>query len=246
MVIHLNIYICDDSNSDLLRLKHHIHTYMHLHGLEYTLYEFHSSKELLSYYTKNSVEPDLIFLDIYMDQPNGMETAKYLYNHKCNASIIFTTSSVEHAIESYSVHAKYYLHKPYTHADFQNAMDACINLFIMHKKKITVTSERQEKQIPLDRILYIESGNHCSYLYTKDATIKASKTISDMQKILAKEDTFCTCGKSYLINMSQIDSYNSELITLVNGIEIPIPVRLKRQVTNQIYEFRITYGISTS
>ena len=52
---------------------------------------------------------ELLFLDIYMKELNGMETARRLRELECKVPIVFMTSSRDFAVESYEVHASGYL-----------------------------------------------------------------------------------------------------------------------------------------
>lgn len=68
----MTIYICDDSKSDLLRLNHHLQEYLSHQDQKITIESFQSGEELLRRYEETMEKPSLIFLDIYMDDPDGM------------------------------------------------------------------------------------------------------------------------------------------------------------------------------
>lgn len=56
---------------------------------------------------------ELLFLDTYMKELNGMETARRIRGLECKVPIVFLTSSRDFAVESYEVHASGYLLKPF-------------------------------------------------------------------------------------------------------------------------------------
>ena len=74
----MTIYICDDSKSDLLRLNHHLQEYLSHQDQKITIESFQSGEELLRRYEETMEKPSLIFLDIYMDDPDGMSVAHTL------------------------------------------------------------------------------------------------------------------------------------------------------------------------
>ena len=119
------IYLCEDSESDALRLKHHLNTYATKHHCNMEILLFSSGEEMIQYYKEEKRYPALLFLDIYMNNQDGVETARILRSLGYEGGIIFTTSSTEHAMASYEVNALYYLQKPYSHTDFLNAMSRC-------------------------------------------------------------------------------------------------------------------------
>lgn len=125
----MTIYICDDSRSDLLRLRHHLQEYLSHLDRKIMIETFLSGKELLQRYDEAIEKPSLIFLDIYMDAPDGMSVAHMLREKQYKGGLIFTTSSMEHAMDSYNVDALYYLQKPYDHEDFMNAIRHCTSIF---------------------------------------------------------------------------------------------------------------------
>ena len=99
------IYLCDDSEIDTLRLEHYLNIYAEQMNMYFQLASFSSSQEMVTAFKQADNKPELIFLDIFMPELNGMEAARKLRNLQYNGGIIFTTSSKEHAMDSYEVNA---------------------------------------------------------------------------------------------------------------------------------------------
>ena len=137
------IYLCEDSESDALRLKHHLNTYATKHHCNMEILLFSSGEEMIQYYKEEKRYPALLFLDIYMNNKDGVETARILRSLGYAGGIIFTTSSTEHAMASYEVNALYYLQKPYSHADFLNAMSRCDTLLEESNEVFTFSVRRE-------------------------------------------------------------------------------------------------------
>lgn len=140
------IYLCDDSESDLLRLEHYLTAYAKQTKLTFELCLFSSGESLLSSFQKEKALPELIFLDIFMAELSGVDTASQLRDMHYEGGIIFTTSSTEHAMESYEVDALYYLQKPYDRTHFENAMRRCGKL--LQKASPQFTFLRRKKSFP--------------------------------------------------------------------------------------------------
>ena len=68
-------------------------------------------------------ECDVAFLDIQIDERNGIELAKNLKDINGETNIIFTTAYNQYALEAYKVYASDYLMKPVNSAAVQNAME---------------------------------------------------------------------------------------------------------------------------
>ena len=74
----LRIAICDDSQDARLRLRGGVEQALDKLGHAGEIFEFSSGLGLLGWLEKHTGELDLVFLDMEMGQPDGMETAKRL------------------------------------------------------------------------------------------------------------------------------------------------------------------------
>ena len=72
------IYICDDSVMDLHMTRHSLERYATERNLTFTIHTFASGSSLLEEYKNTKLQPALLFLDIYMVDLSGIETAKEL------------------------------------------------------------------------------------------------------------------------------------------------------------------------
>ncbi|MCW8874621.1 MAG: response regulator transcription factor, partial [Gammaproteobacteria bacterium] len=59
-----------------------------------------------------TLQPDLVFLDIRMPVMDGLEAARHLASAERPPAVIFTTAYGEHALEAFETHALDYLLKP--------------------------------------------------------------------------------------------------------------------------------------
>lgn len=230
----MTIYICDDSKSDLLRLHHHLQEYLSHLDQQITVEAFQTGKQLLRQYEETVEKPSLIFLDIYMDDLDGMSVAHILREEHYEGGLIFTTSSMEHAMDSYNVDALYYLQKPYDHEDFMNAIRRCTSIFENTSKLYRVTVQGKEVQIPLKDILYFEAGRHVTLIHTLTDTISVTKVLSGVCEDFEQNPEFIRVGRSYLINRLYVRNVVQTDIEMMNSVLIPIPVRLQREIRQQL------------
>ncbi len=115
----------------------------------------------------NSVEIDLIFLDIHMPQVNGLDFLKTLYSPPL---VIFTTAYKEHAFQGFEYDAVDYLIKPFAADRFIKAVNKAQQLLSLKKPGsrmqveqntgtsgfIMVKVEYSTIRMNIDDILYIE------------------------------------------------------------------------------------------
>jgi len=106
----LNIAIIDDVQQDLDALAEAAREHYDQRQISIQLHTFSSPEDFWNSYSPGSY--DLIFLDIYIKQANGMDLAAQLREKGDSCALIFVTSSDAFAVASYDVQAAYYLLKP--------------------------------------------------------------------------------------------------------------------------------------
>ena len=161
---------------------------------------------------------DVIFLDIRMPGVDGIEFAK---NIPEKTLIIFTTAYSEYAVESYELDAVDYLLKPVELGRFQKAVEkACDYLLLLSDKSqnnrlesvnrhhIFVKSDRRYHKILFDDILFIEGLKDYIVIYAKEKKLITKITLKAMIEQLPA-DIFMRVNKSYIVNMKQIDSFDT-------------------------------------
>ena len=111
---------------------------------------------------------ELLFLDIYMKELNGMETARRIRELECKVPIVFLTSSRDFAVESYEVHASGYLLKPFEEEKLKDLLNRILHIEM--KRRIAIKQRRQYRYIYLDEICYIDSYKYSFVLHLSDGT----------------------------------------------------------------------------
>ena len=69
-----------------------------------------------------TLQPDLVVLDVQMPKMSGLEVAEALGPDR-KVQIVFSTAHEEHALRAFETHAVDYLLKPYDRQRFQRALD---------------------------------------------------------------------------------------------------------------------------
>ena len=105
----MKIAVIDDSAADRKLLSEKIQNFCLRESLIYEIRLFPSGSEFLQ---ASHGDWDIIFLDIFMNEIDGMTLARTLRQNNINSLIIFTTSSPDYAVESYDVQAFHYLLNP--------------------------------------------------------------------------------------------------------------------------------------
>ena len=88
------IAICDDEEDFIRLLAAQVSELLDEKGVEYDIVTFHSGELLLKHLTENSAGFDLFFLDVFMKEINGVDTAyrrllRYHLHHLVRAICVF-------------------------------------------------------------------------------------------------------------------------------------------------------------
>lgn len=105
----VKIAICDDSPSDTQQLKTALLSYDPFFEIE----TFSSGEELVEKIESFPDSFDILFLDIYMPDLNGIEVAQKIRESGKDIKIVFLTSSHDFYSQAYEVFAFNYIVKPF-------------------------------------------------------------------------------------------------------------------------------------
>jgi DNA-binding LytR/AlgR family response regulator len=96
-------------------------------------------------------------------------------------------------------------------------------------ERLQATSEGNTYNVQIDEILYIESVDKKTFLYTAGHVLRTEKRLYELEEILDAK-TFFRCSKSVIVNLNKVSKLKPEvtrniLATLTNGEVIVISRR---------------------
>jgi len=228
------IVICEDSEIDRGFMKAVLEQYFRERNEAVNILEYSSGKEVIADLEEEYLHMDLLILDIYMKDSNGMETAKKLRELHSEVPIVFYTASSEFAVESYDVQASGYLMKPLEKEKLGQLLDRLFEE--KPKKRLAVKVRREYRYIDTDDILYLESDKHSVTVHLMDGTeIQTTEKLSEIAGRI-NESRFLHCNQSYLVNMDQIKDVKNSFL-LVDGTEVPIRIRGRREIIKRYNQY---------
>ena len=237
----MKIAIVDDIQIDQDILINKINNYFTNSKITYYIYSYKNAETFLEDFKPNYF--DIIFMDIYMSDINGMEAAKQVYQLDKKCKIIFLTISKEFAIESYSVHATYYLVKPINEIDFIQAMEFCQLQPKYDVPFIKVTTARIEIKLNTNDILYIDIVSRVTRIHLINETISVSGSFKEITNPLLQDSRFINCIRGIVVNMEHIIKQSDSFFILDNNEKIPISIRNKKNI-EKTYRNYIFEGMS--
>lgn len=229
----VKIAVCDDDDYQRNRIIELVRK-----GFEKTDYiesidRFESGEEFLA---SDRDKYDLVFMDIYMDGINGMETAKELYSGNKRTKIVFCTTSADFGVESYDVEAMRYLLKPIEEEKFFAVLDFFFKNFAA-KKTITVKCDRIDETIALDDIVWIESQGHKSVIHTVNGEYTTRISLSQFYEEL-EAFGFMKPVRYALVSVNEIVGTPNKTLVLSDGTEFDIPKDKRVAVRNEFADIK--------
>lgn len=215
------IALCDDEDGFLFLEQKLISAYMEKHAYQYCVDTFSSGIELLK--RGNVIENfDIIFLDINMDELNGIETARKIRESGSDAYIVFVTAFISYAIEGYKVDAVRYLLKESDclEASLEECFDSIIRRMNYQENRETFAFLEGDMTISLDDIVYIESNLHKLTFHLVEK-YKERYTIYEKLDVLEKRlnyYNFCRIHKSYLVNLKYVEEIKRYNVKLTENV----------------------------
>lgn len=221
------------------------------HGIEITGSAF-SVKEAHALIEKE--RPDLLFLDINMEDGTGFDLLRLL--GKYCPKVIFITAYNHFAVQAFQFNAVDYLLKPLDYDLFMGAIQKVSeqhSLSHMQQQLESLTSALQQKHlgkkiilrdtesvhfIETDQILYCRAeGSYTTFYLDNEQQVVVSKNLKEYESLLVAYG-FMRIHRSYLINCRQISKYDKAEGNLVLKGGTTLPVSVKKEQLNQILSWQ--------
>lgn len=235
----INFAICDDLQEEREYATSFITRYCTENNLSFQIDTFSSGEEFLNVFRKGKYA--VIFLDVYMDNLDGIQTAKAIRESDSSVDIIFTTTSQDHAIDGFSVNAKHYLVKPYTYEIFLEGIERCHDNIFVNKNIVEFISNNITRIIDTRKIMYIEVNHKLATVHALTDDYNTYTSLDEFDKILPKRNFF-RVHRSFIVNMDFIDKYYIDYIQLKNDAQISLS-RSKKQEFRKHYAEYLSFKI---
>ncbi|MEH2939397.1 LytR/AlgR family response regulator transcription factor [Lawsonibacter sp. JLR.KK007] len=232
--------ICDDEPLMARELAGHLAGYMKEKSTtDYSVSSFSNGCALL----ESGGSFDVIFLDIQMEQPDGMETAKLLRQRGDHSLLIFVTVLKECVFDSFQVEAFDYLLKPLDSVRFKQTMNRVLrSLEQRAAEDIVIQRGTGCEVVLLSDIVYCEVLGRKIYLHKSDGTVSDYyDKLEDLERRV--DGRFFKCHRSYLVNLDYVRGCQDGQVLLSQGERIPASRLRERELTQALLRYMKERGI---
>lgn len=178
-----------------------------------------------------SADCDIIFLDISIDDKNGMDLLRSVPDIR--SEIIFVTAHSSYALNAFKFPTTGYILKPINEIDLATTIDRAIsridyrrlagkNKPAIQSSKIGIPDQKSITYVALHDILYLEAVNTSTRVVTREGEITSSYHMRRFRELLP-EDMFYQVHRSFIVNLDCVRKYeHTGTITLDNQQELPV------------------------
>lgn len=196
----IRIGICDDEAYMLELISEKIKNYMAANHMDLSLLQYESGLKML----ESGEKFDVIFLDIKMKGPDGVETAKRMRAKGFKGHVVFITVSEEDVYRAFKVETFDYLLKPLDEKEFKRTMKRILMSFRnRYEGRMLIRHDGEWSVILFHDIIYAEVINRKIHLRLTDGRdIEYYDQLKRMRERLDRR--FCRCHRSYIVNSDHI------------------------------------------
>ena len=196
--------------------------------------KFGSAVEALKYLHAYPGTVDLAFLDIQMQELNGLELARVL--GPAGPRVVFTTAFSQYALEGYRVDALDYLVKPFNYEEFLRAAgkarayaeltnphaSAPIATGLEEEEFLFLKAEYQLVRVALSDVLYVEGLKDYVKVHLKSSprallSLMSLKTMEEKLPIRR----FMRIHRSFIVALDKIEAVR-RLTVQIGAVTIPV------------------------
>lgn len=234
----LRIAICDDEKYYLEKVEKAINDILVLYRISQYETDTYLSGKILCENRDKLSEYDVIFLDIYMPDMNGLETAKEIRKTCPEVLLVFITAYIDYSLEGYKLEATRFLIKDVLDDMLLECMEAVL-------KKLKIKTARKQyhfiegrKELFIDKIYYIESCKHKLTFHVNEEGLMQFNLYDKLDNIEKElsQFGFLRIHKSFLVNVNYINSISNYKVKLKDGRLLPVPRNKYQQVKEKYYD----------
>ena len=236
----IRIAICDDEKKILDEVEGYIKNYTEKENIaDIEIFRFDSARSLLSA-LEDGKTFDIFVLDVYIGDEMGTALASDIRKFGIESPIIFATTSLEHAPQSYETGTLRYLIKPIDPGKFYEAMGvALVWARKMSEHFLKFKTENGVASVNANHIMYSEAHDHYQYMRKDDGEeIKVRMTVTELFTMLSKYGGFVRIGSAYIINLRHVKNVTPTNVCLYSNINIQIPRGKFTEIKNTFWNFQ--------
>ncbi len=231
----LEVAICDDQKSCINDIYTHANQILSKQNIDARYTTFLTGKKLL----ESEIGFDILFLDIEMEEMDGIEIGKKIRTKNEKCKIIMVTGSKDRFKDVFQFQAFRYVTKPIDVAEITEAIMAAVSA-PLGTETLELYYNRNLYQIPQRDILYVRAFNGYTEFVVDDKVFRREESL----KVILKElnpKLFFQISRQYVINMHAVLCVTDHVVK-VGREELKISTRIRKEFEKAYMEYDVNYG----
>ena len=180
---------------------------------------------------------DLIFMDIYLNELNGIDIVRKIRQMDSKVIIVFLTTSKEHIFEAAPFHFFDYILKPFESTQIFHVLDDALALLPEQEAELSFEYRSFDVHFPLSKIQYIYSNNHEVIIHTTNGTHAFRLPFYSVTDHL-DDSRFLQCNRGIMLNMDYIKTMESDYFEMTDSKCFPIKTKGRKQIREQYIKYQ--------
>lgn len=234
----MKIAIVEDSKEDSEYLLHIIEEWASSNDIKALCHCYPSGEAFLAQFVPGGCH--LVFLDIYMDGLNGIDTAKAIRARDMNCLLVFLTSSREHAWDAFPIHPFDYIVKPCSPDRIASVMCETIRALPEAGQTLELTLGRQKISFAYSSLMALEADGHYAIVSSEGGMPARCyiRSFSGLWESLSRDPRFLLCNRGIILNMDYIEKLSDNDFILKNGQTFPIRKNKRSEVIQAFFTYQ--------
>lgn len=228
----MKICICDDELYIHDEIKELLKSFTSAET-QFKITGFTSGEELVKSYSSNQ-KFDIIFIDVEMNEINGIQAAEKIREIDPKAIIIFVSNYPNYVFDVFKLEALHFIVKPIKPTEFENVFGRALNKYQLMNSSITLQNKNDRITIKIDDIIYIEGYNRHVTVHTKTEEFRVPGKITDVYEEIEPHG-FVRVHQGFIVNMAYIKLFGKDDVIMSDDSKVMMSVR-KRSNALEAYD----------
>lgn len=232
----IKIAICDDEEILLEKNKMIVQEYITKNRIVAEI-ETYTSGDFMLGDIEDGMQYDLLLLDIEMPHKSGMEIASAVKSFLPECLVIFVTSYLKYAIDSFALSIFRYIPKQELEPRLNQALKDAFNTIMIENEDVyTIKMQTKLIKIPLKEVLYIQKSGKNAIFVTRNKEIKVRKTLAEVYDEIHKKE-FVYIDRGCIVNIIHIMQVKNSEVELKGNILLPVSRSHLQQIKDVINSY---------
>ncbi|MBR4707391.1 MAG: response regulator transcription factor [Pseudobutyrivibrio sp.] len=235
----MRVAVIDDENIFRMQLKMMVEKLAASKELPLEVEEFSCGPDFIESLSRRRY--DIVFMDIFMPDMDGIETARILRARTERTFLIFLTASEGHYPDAFSLHAFDYVTKPFTLDRIDQVLKEIISHTPMDESFIKIPQGALEEKIYLKDIISVTTDGHYLEINKDDSSSSRVRlTASEFLEMTGNDRRFVMVNRGIIVNMDFINRVEGGDIFMDDKNIFPISARRVGEVSQMIKDYQFT------